>query len=175
MVWTGEDGSVDNDREIYLWNGATITQLTDNTTSDYWPDVSGSNVVWYGPDAGDNEIYLWNGATTTQITNNSTEDFYPAISGSNLAWNSYDGHDYKIYLWQGGTARVVISSSTQDRFPDISASKVVWEGYDGSDWEIYMAAAIPLPALSTPAVAVLAGLLLGTAFLLIRRLGVGGA
>jgi len=38
-----------------------------------------------------------------------------------------------------------------------------------------MAAAIPLPALSTPAAALLASLFLGTAFLLIRRLGVGGA
>ena len=156
-------------------NAFDVVQLTDNSTEDRNPAISGSNVVWWGYDGGDWEIYLWEGGTTTQITNNSTGDSAPAISGSNLVWNAYDGNRYEIHVWQGGSARALASSSLQDRFPAISGTRVVWEGYDGDDWEVYMATAIPVPALSTPAMVLLAGLFVGTAFLLIRKLSVAGA
>jgi beta propeller repeat protein len=68
VVWEGWDGS---DYEIFFWDGGTITQLTDNSTTDWFPAISGSNVVWQGYDGSDTEIYLWDGATTTQLTNNS--------------------------------------------------------------------------------------------------------
>ena len=71
MVWQGDDG---DDCEIYLWDGVTTTQITNNSTNDGYPAISGSNVVWEGYDGSDCEIYLWDGATTTQITNNSTDD-----------------------------------------------------------------------------------------------------
>ena len=32
--------------EIYLWDGVTTTQITNNDTDDRWPAISGSNVVW---------------------------------------------------------------------------------------------------------------------------------
>lgn len=38
VVWRGGD-------EIYLWDGVTITQISDNSTSDRSPAISGSNVV----------------------------------------------------------------------------------------------------------------------------------
>jgi hypothetical protein len=38
-----------------------VIQITNNTTSDARPAISGSNVVWQGCDGNDREIYLWNG------------------------------------------------------------------------------------------------------------------
>ncbi len=38
--------------------GWTITQLTDNSTDDYFPDISGMTVVWRGWDGSDWEIYM---------------------------------------------------------------------------------------------------------------------
>lgn len=35
----------------------TITQLTDNSTDDLGPSISGTNVVWMGWDGSDYEIY----------------------------------------------------------------------------------------------------------------------
>ena len=43
MVWFG-----DGDNKIYLWDGATTTQITDNNFDDYDPAISGLNVVWHG-------------------------------------------------------------------------------------------------------------------------------
>ena len=88
VVWSWYD-SDSNDHEIYFWNGSTTTQVTNNSTYDYEPQISGNNVVWYGYDGNDHEIYFWNGSTTTQVTNNSTEDYEPQISGNNVVWLSY--------------------------------------------------------------------------------------
>ena len=95
--------------EIYFWDGATTTQITNNTTSDFAPRISGSKVVWYGgPGPYEGEIYLWDGVTVTNISNNGRENSSPRISGSNVMWYGCDadsgplctgGGDYEIYLW----------------------------------------------------------------------------
>ena len=61
-----------------------ITQITDNSSDDEDPAISGSNVVWYDYDGSDEEIYLWDGETETitQITNNSSDGSHPAIASS---------------------------------------------------------------------------------------------
>jgi hypothetical protein len=97
-VWQSWDG---NDSEIYLWEGGTTTNISNNSTSDGSPAISGSNVVWQGHDGNDYEIYLWEGGTTTQITSSSRTDMDPAISGSNVVWGGHDGNDYEIYLMRG--------------------------------------------------------------------------
>jgi beta propeller repeat protein len=114
-----------------------IIQITNNSTYDAHPAVSGSNVVWWGCDGGtpgtyctggDYEIYLYNGSTTTQITNNSLDDEYPAISGSNVVWEHRDGNDGEIYLWDGVTTTQITNNDTWDAGPAISGSNVVWSG-----------------------------------------------
>ena len=40
-----------------FYNGSTTTQLTNNTTNDYDPAISGSNIVWVVGDGTDSEIY----------------------------------------------------------------------------------------------------------------------
>jgi len=62
----------------------TITQLTDNTTDDSSPAVSGSNVVWLHHDGSDWEIYT---NFAGQLTNNSYSDNQPDISGTKVVWN----------------------------------------------------------------------------------------
>ena len=159
--------------DIFFWDGVTTTRITNNTTPDHWPDISGSNVVWYGCDGGtgsictggDFEIYLWDGDGTTQITNNSTPDYSPAVSGSNVVWKAWDGDDYEIYLWDGATTTNLSNTGPEgDRIDDvdpaISGSNIVWAGwpsggfYDGR--EIYLATpGPPVPSLSLPALSLL--------------------
>ena len=72
-----------------------IVQITNNTTIDERPDVSGSKVVWQdrgdGTTGSEYEILLWDGATITQISNGSTWNDAPAIDGSNVVWYGCDG------------------------------------------------------------------------------------
>jgi beta propeller repeat protein len=112
----------------------TITQLTDNTTDDMWPAISGANVVWQGWDGSDWEIYSNYG----QLTDNDVKDTRPDISGENVVWQQ----DYKM-----GNQMTYHIMSTFDgdlsypRYsmpfhytPKISGENVVWISswyYDG--------------------------------------------
>ena len=178
VVWEGVDVS---DFEIYLWDGVTTAQLTDNDTRDRYPAISGSNVVWQGCDGGtgyeciggDIEIYFWDGANTTQITNNGTADWYPAISGSNVVWQGCDGGDpntcgggdWEIYFWDGSfpiQITQITNNSTDDEDPAISGSNVVWECYQETTYGICMAtpsAPPTVPALSIGGLLLTAGLI----------------
>ena len=123
-----------------LANAYTITQITDNATSDWAPAISGNNVAWsgYSNDGNDVEIYLWDGSNTTQITNNAVNDYYPDISGNNVVWQGNDGNDLEIYLWDGSSTTQLTDNESHDWQPSISGSNVVWEGDDGNDFEIYL-------------------------------------
>ncbi len=56
IVWRGFDG---NDYEIFLYDGATITQMTDNCYDDNPPRINNNGqVVWSGFDGNDYEVFL---------------------------------------------------------------------------------------------------------------------
>ena len=137
VAWEGWDGSDPNTREIFLYDGTTVTQLTDNSYDDKGPQVSGSKVVWQGkPDGSDYEIFLFDGTTVTQLTDNAYDDRYPHVSGSNLVWQGQIGsgpNTREIFLYDGATVTQLTDNSYHDAFPRIWGSNVVWEGWDSSD------------------------------------------
>ena len=79
IVWSSYDG---NDFEIYLYDGTTIIQVTDNGVDDIEPQTSGNSIVWKGQYGSDYHLYqtnLDNSATqpTVSLTvtpNSVTED-----------------------------------------------------------------------------------------------------
>ena len=91
VVWLGRDG---NDDEIFLYDGTSVTQLTDNSVSDKQPQISGSNVVWAGGFGYNSEIFLYDGMSTTQLTDNSEADFSPLVSGSTVAWQRWNDEGF---------------------------------------------------------------------------------
>lgn len=54
-MWYGTDGS---DNEIFVYDGVTTQQLTDNSTNESVPQVSGEHVVWQSCDGSDFEIFV---------------------------------------------------------------------------------------------------------------------
>jgi hypothetical protein len=150
VVWHGSG-------DIYLWDGATITQITNNG-SDKWPKISGSNVAWTRSDGNDKEIYFWDGSfpvVPVRITDNDTDDWAGGISGSNVVWQHCDGStdpydcvggDYDIYLWNGASTTQITNNSVDDTGPAIAGSNVVWAHCEGGtkphctggDTEIYL-------------------------------------
>ena len=72
-------GNPDLNQEIFLWDGATITQITDTTSgSSVDPSLDGGEIAFSStadltggnPDAN-SEIFLWDGAAFTQVTDTS--------------------------------------------------------------------------------------------------------
>jgi hypothetical protein len=93
----GSDGS---DDEIYLYNGSTTIQLTNNSTNDHEPQISANGyVVWQGSVDTDDEIFLHDGTGTTQLTNNSYNDNNPKINNAgSVVWDRDNGFDSEIFL-----------------------------------------------------------------------------
>jgi beta propeller repeat protein len=140
-VWRGQVGGYSSDYEIFLYDGGTPLQLTNNTYSESAPQISGSNVVWYGHDGNDYEIFLYNGSTTTQLTDNTFHDRDPQISGSNVVWHGGEANNYEIFFYNGSTTIQLTTNNYDDRSPQISGSDVVWQGQPGGygkQWEIYL-------------------------------------
>ena len=78
--YTNTPGGVD----LFLYNGTTTTQLTDNNGpgNGNIPSHINNNgqVVWYGTDGNDFEIFLYDGTSTTKVTDNEFDDAFPDIN-----------------------------------------------------------------------------------------------
>jgi len=124
VVWAAFDG---NDREILLYDGTTVTQLTHNDYYDFAPQVFGSTVVWEADLDGnlsstaDREIFLHDGTTTTQLTNNQEADLYPVVSDGCVAWSGGGS----VLLYDGTTTTVLSDNLMINDGPVLSGSAVV--------------------------------------------------
>ena len=141
---TFTQADIDAGRLVYNSLGRT-QRLTTNIAEDFSPQISGSNVVWYGTggtDSGtDNEIFFFNGSTTTQLTTNNTDDRAPQISGSNIVWygsgGTDGGTDSEIFFSNGSSTTQLTTNTTEDFSPQISGSNVSWINRVSSSYEIF--------------------------------------
>jgi len=102
----------------------TITRLTYDSYFDSDPQVSGSNVVWYGSDGHDTEIFMYDGSTTLQLTNNGYHDRHPQVSGSMAVWDSDQG----IFWYDGSTVSQLAGNGAD---PRISGPNIYWRDPSG--------------------------------------------
>ena len=134
VVWSGFDG---HDFEIYLWDGTSVRQLTDNETDDTEPRVHDGKVVWQGSDGSDSEIFYWDGAKVLRLTNDAVEDTAPRIHAGEVVWEEHAGATREIVLYRAGARTRITRNALDDAAPDVEHGVVVWQGFDGHDWEIY--------------------------------------
>jgi hypothetical protein len=148
IVWRSHDG---NDYEIFFFDGATTTQLTDNDVEDVQPDVSGSNVVWLrNVDPGYwNQVVFWDGASETLLGGNVDEHLPPRISGTTVVWAAWASEPpttnaEEIYRWDGTTTTRLTFNDDFDTYPDIDGSTIVWTRradnypFPEDDWEVML-------------------------------------
>ena len=139
MVWEGSG-------EIFLYDGSTTTQLTNNSYEDRHPQINANGyVVWYGQPPGtsgsDWEIFLYDGSTTTQLTNNSYDDWSPQINTNGyVVWYGGENNSgFEIFLYDGSTTTQLTNNSYIDVGVQINANgHVVWYGPQSSAGEIFL-------------------------------------
>ena len=142
------------DQEIFLYDGTTTIQLTNNNYDDSNPEIWGNNVVWVRnnfPTFSNEELFLYDGLATIQLTNNVDSEIlatkYPQyrISGQNIVWSRFETHNIGlidsrfpilsnkgIFLYDGTTTIQL----TEDGYePQIWGNNVVWQVYEGNDPE----------------------------------------
>ena len=137
IVWSSD---LDGDVEIYRYQISTDTktQITNNSTVEYYPYIQGDSIVWAGMTNGHDEIFLHriSTGTTTQISNNEFElNWWPQPSGDYVVWfgDDYDG-DSEIMLYQisTGTTTQITDNAIDDDYPEIDGNYIVWGQNDGS-------------------------------------------
>jgi hypothetical protein len=137
VVWSDY---VDDDREIFLFDGKDILQLTDDDAQQYFPRISGSRVVWQviGLDGEDDvEIHLFDGEKSAALTDNDFHDKFPQISATHVVWVGEPAginDPGEIYAYDGSSIRRVTENDYEDTIPSISGSRFVWHGCP--DYEI---------------------------------------
>jgi hypothetical protein len=136
VAWEGFPTILPNplvtDREIYLYNGTTTTRITNNSFSDFAPQASGQNLVWWGGVFNNFQVYRFDGSTVTQLSTGIRNRF-PQVDGDNIVWQGYDGHDEEIFFSNGQDVIQLTHNEYDDTSPQVSGNHVVWQGQFGSD------------------------------------------
>ena len=140
VVWWGYDG---DDHEIFLYSGASTTQLTNNTSNDMQPQINDSGWVGRFEDDGqDFEIILYDGTTTIQLTNNSYWDRFPQMR-NNIGQVVWEGDKRDIFLDDGFSITRFSNHSFRiydSPYPQINNNgEIIWRGWDGSNYEVFIA------------------------------------
>ncbi len=115
--------------DILYFDGTDTVRLTDNGFHDFFPQISGQNVVWVENRPGGAQIYLYDGVTkeTQQISNNANYANHPQIDGNIVVWQGNDGNFDEIFAWDGTSVTQLTDNNYNDQMPQISGNHVVWQ------------------------------------------------
>jgi catechol 2,3-dioxygenase-like lactoylglutathione lyase family enzyme len=107
VVWTDMVGG---DRQIFLYDGQTTTQISQNPpggdTGDYPPRIDGNRVVWdWHGTVGDNAdtyyVYYYDdtglGRLARDPSGEDPSDCRPFVSGRNVAWSAWENGPIMFY------------------------------------------------------------------------------
>jgi len=124
-----------------MFDGTTITQITDNAYDDKKPKIGASKVVFASYDGTDDEISVYDieTDTTTQATDNNVDEYNHQVSGSNVVWESIPSGetDSEIYYHdtEEDTTTQITDNDIQDTNPMIVGSPTDWGvGWNEDDW-----------------------------------------
>ncbi len=139
VVWEQDSG---DDWEIMLWDGSTVTNISNNAYDDFAPRVDKGRVVWHADEGGgDDEIFLWEKGVITRLTDNAGDDQDPVIEGTLIAWIGDDtvNGDTDVFLFDGEVI-TNISIATGNVVGTLSLSKkcLTWTEDDENDNEIFL-------------------------------------
>ena len=137
VVWHTGDG------DIFLYDGATITNISNNTYDfdNHNPRMNDKGyVVWEAQTFYDYSIFLYDGTISRAIRTSPFLTFDPQINNNGqVVWKESDGSDWEIFLYDATGIKQITNNSYDDNNPKINDNGyIVWEEYDGSDWEIFL-------------------------------------
>jgi hypothetical protein len=103
IAWYGTTNSgfsPDDEWEIFLYDGILISQITDNSITDFMPEVSSELVAWFGlsEEPGAGHVFVFDGSETTRLAPLRRSWGRIAVDGSTIVWSDWDGTDFEIYM-----------------------------------------------------------------------------
>jgi len=120
----------------------TTTQITNNSSNDWRPQINSSGQMVYENYAGGYyQIYSYNAGVFTAIsaTNTLTFNYIQINDLGQAAWEAWDGAHYQTYFYNGSTATQLGDAAYNNYAPSLNnLGQVVWTAEDGEDGEIYL-------------------------------------
>jgi len=151
VVWDTWDGTDPNLREIFLYDGTSVVQNTDNTIDDHLPIISKNGyIAWKSVLEGgsDYEIMVDTGGGPVQFTDNDVSETKRWINGAGqLLWQqpyldeNGDCIKYELEFYNGSVTTVLAESPichppTAFMHQLNENGQAVWYQNDGNDFEI---------------------------------------
>ena len=139
VFWIRQGGWSPDESEIYLWNGSTEQNLTNNSLNeqDTHIDANG-NLVWMGGDTLDLntfDIYQYDGLVISRITENGFFEGRPYADGGKIAWAGGElpeRNNIEIFMYDGDIHQIS-SDELYDDNPVMSGNRIAWESRDTDD------------------------------------------
>jgi hypothetical protein len=133
VTWMSADqvNGVYQDWEIFFYNGTTTTRLTNNNGDDYYPQISGSKILW--EDRSNRELLLYDMATPNvqpvNLTNtgSAVSEGNQQFSGLNMIWSASGNGDNEIWFSNGQVTRQISDNTLTDVKPQLSGFNAAWE------------------------------------------------
>jgi hypothetical protein len=144
VVWCSfrYDSEDSGDYEIFLYDGSSPKQLSDNPGCDSLPQINNNGkVVWCGYEGENYEIFFYDCNKIKKISDNPYDDFSPQINNEGLMvwYGRKDGEDYEIFVHDGNQILIETTDPDDDLYPQINDNgKVVWCRYVNKNYEIFL-------------------------------------
>ncbi|VEP18082.1 hypothetical protein H1P_690002 [Hyella patelloides LEGE 07179] len=112
-------------------NSGVTTQITDNSTEDENPNISGNHIVWRD---NNGKLFAHNlsSGSTNEIAANSASAESTQLSGDRVVWRSNENKLFTHNLGSGSTSEIATNSANIANIA-ISEGNIVWSGTQGSD------------------------------------------
>ena len=123
-AWNGWCGAVGEDTELFLYDGMTTFQITDNSRKEYWHSMNDNGkIVWpQGTDIGTKIcMYDYESKTTSDIS--YIGGYMPDINNNDvMVWDGWDPEDsdLDIFISDGSSITNISDSSYDEEKPVIN-------------------------------------------------------
>ncbi len=129
----------DGDMEIFVNDGATQRQLTQNDYDDDAPtqDTVTGDIVWQAQIDDRYQVmhYDTKSGATTRITKEAYNSMQPSINDGDIVFQAWIGDDWEIVLIDDVDGREILTDNTeQDITPSITSDFIMWQAMEGGEW-----------------------------------------
>lgn len=144
-VWEGDGPG--NSRQVFLFDGTTTRQLSDNLSPNGRPITRDTSIAWLRlPIAGDAEVVVYDGNTVRQLTDDLVKEDSLTAGGGSVVWREFDDAHGELVIFRQDAAHAVTNNRNVENNPAVFGTLVAWSMTDGSavnDQEIYRQSIVP--------------------------------
>jgi len=139
IAWAGWDGT---DYEIFLWNGESINQITNNAQDDYEAQLSNGQIAWTSKTGERFDVLFYDGETIHNISNRpDVPDEDPHLMNGVIAWSGWNYSEFRrdIHVWDGTSIQVLpVLGDDYEPQIDNTGAFITWNGRVNNQYDMYV-------------------------------------